>query len=811
MISLIPIQAIRPRSRRAPLRAPVMVHNSHLRKPLYGMSIEGSLAIAVREKDGHRIPVQWGRRRRSRDRQTYFPRQAVHRGCTSLCASQTRAPRLHQEAAIRKKLKMLGLDEARIHLPMSATESVVTEILFEAYPLLKETPSFTLMVTDAKKSTRQLIPLSRPYTTKHLQKSCQHQIIYVRPSSSIGSSDSLTSESESDDDDVRNARASRKIIKRELSPERDVVDLTCEEGGTSAAAAERSTDSVSESLAERRQLVQQQDAAYARSLACDEKKDREVEELQLQQKRLLTTAETKQKLARDRRATLTSLVSEEPSDSDYKSVSVKIRMPNGQEIKRRFSGFDDTLQEVLFWASSSGDYDPDDIELLDRMKRGNPKKIPANEYVKPLADVFPKSININLVADERTNESENSSLQQRPLDEVHVAQVSSVTQGFPDLKSIAEHQKSLIESGGDDGENLATVNVRASHLLEDAFYFFSKKKYNPLRPMKIQFVGETAVDSGGCVREFWRRLSVAIMDHHFVGFGNRMRPRKDSKALLGRHFAIIGRILAASLAHEGAGFAFLSDAVYEYVITGDVTDITVTLDDIPEADVQHWIKQIDTSTTDAELQSLFEDLDSDMVKAVCDAGYHEVLASITIKKKEALRHCLLLHFAVLCVKAELDQLRDGLKLMNVLSIMQSHKDIMKKYFVHDEDSALTAEGILKMFATAAFTEKEEDEEKWQQETDAYMLFQRFLDDCEEGKHYCSLSHVLAFFTGSNAIPPTGFRLKPKLHFSHSAIFPQSSICFLTLTLPVQKKGEDAEAYVERLVHAFVNVTHLGQI
>ena len=60
----------------------------------------------------------------------------------------------------------------------------------------------------------------------------------------------------------------------------------------------------------------------------------------------------------------------------------------------------------------------------------------------------------------------------------------------------------------------------------------------------------------------------------------------------GRHFAIIGRILAASLAHEGAGFAFLSDAVYEYVITGDVTDITVTLDDIPEADVQHWIKQV---------------------------------------------------------------------------------------------------------------------------------------------------------------------------------------------------------------------------
>ena len=48
---------------------------------------------------------------------------------------------------------------------------------------------------------------------------------------------------------------------------------------------------------------------------------------------------------------------------------------------------------------------------------------------------------------------------------------------------------------------------------------------------------------------------------------------------------------------------------------------------------------------------------------------------------------------------------------------------------------LYLEGILKMFATAAFTEKEEDEEKWQQETDAYMLFQRFLDDCEGIKEH----------------------------------------------------------------------------
>ena len=32
--------------------------------------------------------------------------------------------------------------------------------------------------------------------------------------------------------------------------------------------------------------------------------------------------------------------------------------------------------------------------------------------------------------------------------------------------------------------------------------------------------------------------------------------------------------------------------------------------------------------------------------------------------------------------------------MNVLEIMQSHKDVMKKYFVHDEATSLAAGGIL---------------------------------------------------------------------------------------------------------------------
>ena len=43
-----------------------------------------------------------------------------------------------------------------------------------------------------------------------------------------------------------------------------------------------------------------------------------------------------------------------------------------------------------------------------------------------------------------------------------------------------------------------------------------------------------------------------------------------------------------------------------------------------------------------------------------------------------------------------------------------------------------------MFGTVSYSDKEEDEDKWRQETDAYMLFQKFLDDCEGiNKHLLS--------------------------------------------------------------------------
>lgn len=68
-------------------------------------------------------------------------------------------------------------------------------------------------------------------------------------------------------------------------------------------------------------------------------------------------------------------------------------------------------------------------------------------------------------------------------------------------------------------------------------------------------------------------------------------------------------------------------------------------------------------------------------------------------KKKNLIKCLRLWSAILCVKAELDQLCTGLKTMGVLDIMKTHSKQMKRYFCWGKEK-LTA-GIALKFCVIA--------------------------------------------------------------------------------------------------------------
>ena len=57
------------------------------------------------------------------------------------------------------------------------------------------------------------------------------------------------------------------------------------------------------------------------------------------------------------------------------------------------------------------------------------------------------------------------------------------------------------------------------------------------------------------------------------------------------------------------------------------------------------------------------------------------------------------------------------------------------------------------------------------------------NDAEMG---CAVEDVMVFFTGSNRVPPTGFKRRPTVQFQHhlGRKLATASTCDLVLTLPV---------------------------
>ena len=49
----------------------------------------------------------------------------------------------------------------------------------------------------------------------------------------------------------------------------------------------------------------------------------------------------------------------------------------------------------------------------------------------------------------------------------------------------------------------------------------------------------------------------------------------------------------------------------------------------------------------------------------------------------------------------------------------------------------------------------------------------------------SLEEIMIFFSGAEAVPPLGFSRKARLYYSEHIIYPESSTCGLTLTLPTR--------------------------
>eukprot|EP00118_Oscarella_pearsei_P023120 m.272869 g.272869 ORF g.272869 m.272869 type:complete len:225 (+) comp40568_c0_seq10:1915-2589(+) len=176
--------------------------------------------------------------------------------------------------------------------------------------------------------------------------------------------------------------------------------------------------------------------------------------------------------------------------------------------------------------------------------------------------------------------------------------------------------------------------------------------------MKIDFVGESAIDTGGPSREFWRLLGKEISEKMFIGVDPQRRTLAfNTDYLLQSKYFAIGRLFAMGLCQGASGFPFLAPYLYKFICKPNILDI-VTEEDVADLDVRNLVSGIKECGTDEELMALITNSSNEFFFNEC--GNQRPLHSATLAWKKHLMKMLNFHFAIGKLQGAINQFREGL-------------------------------------------------------------------------------------------------------------------------------------------------------
>lgn len=191
-------------------------------------------------------------------------------------------------------------------------------------------------------------------------------------------------------------------------------------------------------------------------------------------------------------------------------------------------------------------------------------------------------------------------------------------------------------------------------------------------------------------------------------------------------------------------------------------------------------------------------LDGELFDLRCTCGVTVPSINFKLKDLSEIIRSFCLHFLIHSTKSELDQLKEGLATLNLLSKMQSHPLEFRSLFTVSSQSRITADELITLFKVKEWELEEAVIFNWEnyiQEIAGIKLALCFLSLAtlyyfftgnqevlgEEAS--VSLRQILSFVTGADEIPPLGFTNSPFILFSKdkSRLLPVSSTCVLSIT------------------------------
>jgi hypothetical protein len=157
---------------------------------------------------------------------------------------------------------------------------------------------------------------------------------------------------------------------------------------------------------------------------------------------------------------------------------------------------------------------------------------------------------------------------------------------------LQEHRDVVLSIHADD---IQRINVRRSHLLQDAIAAFSRYTFDCTKSLKVRFIGEPAVDDGGPLREFFRLFVLSLSTSSlFQTVANGIQPVHNVLALGKQAFKRCGEIIAAGIVHGAQSPMCFTPDTAHFLVYGSTAKRTEAqmMQGIPDAEIKRKVEMV---------------------------------------------------------------------------------------------------------------------------------------------------------------------------------------------------------------------------
>ncbi|KAL5470935.1 hypothetical protein EMCRGX_G028994 [Ephydatia muelleri] len=217
----------------------------------------------------------------------------------------------------------------------------------------------------------------------------------------------------------------------------------------------------------------------------------------------------------------------------------------------------------------------------------------------------------------------------------------------------------LALSCGINYDKVTNIEVRRGSVFANALRAARRPTFCVSGALKVEFIGEPAVDAGGPKREFFSILAKEMSQIIFEGPVNMISFKHDPAGIEANMFYCIGMLMAMAVVQCSTGFPFLCDAMFAYMCN---IPLQLSVDEIPDQTARKLAEQIQNATSIEKIRAYSEQTD-----ILAQVGYTMPIVHATQKKR--ICQSIYEYYCVIRIKQELDQFKEGLKSCRLLEAL----------------------------------------------------------------------------------------------------------------------------------------------